>query len=71
LLNMNVKRGCENVGVEKCIRRLRMVGVKEYLIRWIGSFLREREVWVKIVSRLSGKGVKMKGGTIQGVTTLR
>ena len=37
----------------------------EYLRRWIGSFLRDREVRVRIGGRDGGR-VKMKGGTVQG-----
>ena len=66
MLCMDVKVGYENVGVGKCVKRLREVGVNEYLVKWVSLFLREREVWVKVRSRLSGKGVRMKGGTIQG-----
>ena len=65
LLCMDVMGGYENVGVGKMEKRLREVGVEEYLRKWIGSFLRDREVRVKIGGRM-GRGVKMKGGTVQG-----
>jgi len=57
--------GYENVGVNKCVERLRGVGVEEYLVKWVSSFLRKREVKVRVGKRLGG-GVEMEGGTIQG-----
>ena len=65
LLCMDVMGGYENVRVGKMEERLKGIGVDDYLRRWISSFLREREVRVKIGGRL-GKSVKMKGGTVQG-----
>ena len=65
LLCMDVMGGYENVGVGKMEERLVEVGVDGYLRKWVSSFLREREVVVKIGGRL-GKGVLMKGGTVQG-----
>ena len=65
LLCMDVKGGYENVGVGKMDKRLRELGVDMYLRKWISSFLREREVRVRIGGREGGR-VKMKGGTVQG-----
>jgi len=65
LLCMDVTGGYENVGVGKCVKRLEEVGVGGFLVRWVSSFLREREVRVRIGKRIGG-GVKMKGGTVQG-----
>ena len=65
LLCMDVKGGYENVGVNKGIERLESLGVDEYMVRWVSSFLRERKVRVKIGGRMS-EWVEMKGGTIQG-----
>ena len=65
LLCMDVKGGYENVGVNKAVERLEGLGVDEYMVRWISSFLRERRVKVKIGGRLS-EWVEMKGGPIQG-----
>ena len=42
LLCMDVRGGYENVGVRKMEERLRNLGVKEYLRKWVTSFLRER-----------------------------
>jgi len=53
------------VGVNKCLKRLREVGVDEFLVKWVSSFWREREVSVRVGKRL-GEGVEMEGGTIQG-----
>ena len=65
LLCMDVKGGYENVGVRKMDKRLEMLGVDMYLRKWVSSFLREREVRVRIGNREGGR-VKMKGGTVQG-----
>jgi len=65
LLCMDVMGGYENVRVRKCEERLREVGVEEFLVKWISSFLREREVRVRIGKRI-GREVSMKGGTVQG-----
>ena len=65
MLCMDVKGGYENVGVRKCVARLREVGVEEYMVKWVSSFLREREVRVRVGKRVGGV-VKMKGGTVQG-----
>ena len=62
---MDVKEGCENVGVRKMEERLRDLGVDEYLRKWMSSFLRERKSKVEIGSRL-GEWVWLKGGTVQG-----
>jgi len=65
LLCMDVMGGYENVGVNKCVKRLREVGVEEYLVKWVSSFLRERVVRVRVGKRL-GREVEMEGGTVQG-----
>ena len=65
LLCMDVKGGYENVGVGKMEERLRELGVKEYLRKWVTSFLRERRSRVKIGSR-EGEWTWLKGGTVQG-----
>ena len=65
LLCMDVMGGYENVGVRKMDERLEMLGVDMYLRKWVSSFLREREVRVRIGGRDGGR-VKMKGGTVQG-----
>jgi len=65
MLYMDVKGGYENVGVRKGVERLREVGVDEYMIKWVSSFLREREVRVRVGKRVD-EVVKMKGGTVQG-----
>ena len=65
LLCMDVKGGYENVGVRKMEERLRGLGVKDYLRKWISSFLRERRSKVKIGNRL-GDWTWLKGGTVQG-----
>jgi len=51
--------------VGKCEERMRGLGVDEYLVRWVSSFLRDREVRVSVGNRVSGVG-KMKGGMVQG-----
>ena len=56
LLCMDVMWGYENVGVNKCVKRLRKVGVEEYLVKWVSSFLRERMVRVRVG--------KCNGGTL-------
>jgi len=65
LLCMNVRGGYENVGVGKCMERMRGLGVDEYLVKWGSSFLRDREVRVRVGNRVSGGG-KMRGETVQG-----
>jgi len=61
---MDVMGGYENVEVGKCIKRLGEVGLNEVLVREVSSFLREREVRVRIGKRIE-RGARMKGGTIQ------
>jgi len=65
LLCMDMMGGYENVGVNKCVKRLREVGVEEFLVRWVSSFLRMRVVRVRVGKRLGGE-VEIEGGTIQG-----
>ena len=65
LLCMDLKGGYENVGVGKCMERMKGVGVDKYLVKWVSSFGREREVSVRVGKRISGKGM-MRGGTVQG-----
>jgi len=64
-LCMDVIGGYKNIGVNKCVKRLREVGVSEYLVKWVSSFLRERVVRVRVGKRLGG-GVLMEGGKVQG-----
>jgi len=66
LLCMDVMGGYENVGVGKMEKRLKGLGVDEYLRRWVSSFVRERRARVRVGKRL-GDCVKLKGGTIQGL----
>jgi len=62
---MDVIGGYENVGVNKCVKRLREVEVSEYLVKWVSSFLKERKARVRVGKRL-GKEVEMESGTVQG-----
>jgi len=64
-LSMDVKGDYENMGVSKCEEGMRGLGVDEYLVKWAGSFLRDREVSVRVGKSVSGVG-KMSGGTVQG-----
>ena len=65
LLCMDVMGGYEHVGVKKMDKRLEEMGLDMYLRKWISSFLREREVRVRIGGRKGGR-VRMKGETVQG-----
>ncbi|PWW79900.1 hypothetical protein C7212DRAFT_274394 [Tuber magnatum] len=51
LFCMDVKGGYKNVGVEKMEERLEGLGMEKYLRKWVSSFLREREVKVKLGKR--------------------
>ncbi|PWW80843.1 hypothetical protein C7212DRAFT_160778, partial [Tuber magnatum] len=65
LLCMDVKGGYENVAVEKMEERREELSMKRYLRKWVSSFLREREVKVKLGKRKGREWMKVKGGTVQ------
>ena len=65
LLCMDMKESYENVGVRKMEERLGILRVKEYLRKWITSFLREWRSKVKIEGR-EGEWTWLKSGIVQG-----